>query len=150
MRWRRGYGCCVSLLNRNVAGWENIIGKAVKMIERGGSLGVDVRFLIVVVVTGVMTRAGRGAMPSGMEAVVGVGGIVFVTRRGFDLGYCVGNSDLVGLAMKSPKSSSTAGAFDCWVVVAEDTKPLVSKSDNDVLLLFRPSPRFSLGGVFAG
>lgn len=141
----------MSLLNRNIAGWEKIVGKAVKMIERGGSVGLGVGgFLIVLVVTGAVTGAGRGIMPSGMGVVVGVGG-VFVTRRGFDLGYCVGNSDLVGLAMKSPKSSSAAGAFDCWaVVVVEDTRPLVSKSDNDVLLLLRPRPRFSLEGVFAG
>ena len=142
IRWRRGYGCCVSLLNKNVVGWEKIIGKAVRMRERGGSIGVGVGFLIVVVV---VTGVGRGMMPSGME--VGVGGIVFVTRGGLELGYCVGNSDLVGPAMKSPKSSSTAGAFDCWAIVFE---ALVSKCDNDVLLLLGSRPRYSLDGVFNG
>lgn len=138
----------MSLLNKNVAGWENIVGKAVRVMERGGSAGVGVGFLAVAVGTGAVTGVGRGMTPSGMEVVVGVGGMVFVTRGGFDLGYCVGNSDLVGLAMKSPKSSSAAGAFDCWIVVVEDAKPLVSKSDSDVLLLLRP--RLSLEGVFTG
>jgi len=141
----------VSLLNKDVAGWEKIVGKAVRMMERGGSVGVGEDFLFVVVITGVVTVVERGMMPSGIEVVVGVGGIVFVTRGGFDLGYCVGNSDFVGLAMKSPKSSSAAGAFCCRVVVmVEDAKPLVSKSDNDVLLPLRPRLRLSLEGVFAG
>ena len=141
----------MSLLNKEVAGWEKIMGKAVRMMERGGSAGIGVGFFVVVV-TVVVTVVEGGMMPSGIELAVGVGGIVFVMRGGFDLGYCVGNSDLVGLAMKSPKSSSAAGAFCCWVVVVvvEDAKPLVSKSDNDVLLPLRLRPRLSLEGAFAG
>lgn len=139
----------MSLLNKNVAGWEKIVGKAARMVKRGGSVGAGAGFLIVVVVNGVITGVGREMIPSGIEVVMGVGGIVFVTRGGFDLGYCVGKSDLVGLTMKSPKSSSAARESDCWVVTVEDAKPLVSKGDNDVLLLLRPRPKLSLEGVFA-
>lgn len=122
---------------RWVAGWEKIVENGVRMVESGGSVaGVDVvGFLEVLAAAGVAAGVGSGMMPNGL-GVVGVGGMVIVVRVGFvvdaPVDVVVGNWDLVGLAIKSPKSSpkssSLATVLDCW-------KSLVSMRDSNVLLL---------------
>lgn len=100
-----------------------MVEKGTRIAESGGRVGC-----VYVVVDGV----GKGSVvESGMVLVVVV---VVLDARGGLRGVDVGNCDVIGLAMNSPKSSSFAVLF-CWEMGCVKSMT-VSNSERELRLSF--------------